>query len=106
MGLRGVHGDFALVGIAAVVMPDGGKHPRVRLATAGVGPVPARLRAAEEILERDSLSDAAIAAAAAKAGELVQPDADIHASADYRRHLTGVLTARALKRARLRAEER
>lgn len=100
------HGDFALVGIAAVVMPDGGKHPRVRLATAGVGPVPARLRAAEEILERDSLSDAAIAAAAAKAGELVQPDADIHASADYRRHLTGVLTARALKRARLRAEER
>jgi carbon-monoxide dehydrogenase medium subunit len=100
------HGDFALVGIAAVVMPDGGKHPRVRLATAGVSPVPARLRAAEEILERDGLSDAAIAAAAAKAGELVQPDADIHASADYRRHLTGVLTARALKRARLRAEER
>jgi aerobic carbon-monoxide dehydrogenase medium subunit len=100
------HGDFALVGIAAVVMPNGGKHPRVRLATAGVGPVPARLRAAEEILERDGLSDAAIAAAAAKAGELVQPDSDIHASADYRRHLTGVLTARALKRARLRAEER
>jgi carbon-monoxide dehydrogenase medium subunit len=100
------HGDFALVGIAAVVMPDGGRHPRVRLATAGVGPVPARLRAAEEILERDGLTDAAIAAAAAKAGELVQPDADIHASADYRRHLTGVLTARALKRARVRAEER
>jgi carbon-monoxide dehydrogenase medium subunit len=100
------HGDFALVGIAAVVMRNGGKHPRVRLATAGVSPVPARLRAAEEILERDGLSDAAIAAAAAKASELVQPDADIHASADYRRHLTGVLTARALKRARLRAEER
>jgi aerobic carbon-monoxide dehydrogenase medium subunit len=100
------HCDFALVGIAAVVMPNSGKPPRVRLATAGVSPVPARLRAAEEILERDGLSDAAIAAAAAKAGELVQPDSDIHASADYRRHLTGVLTARALKRARLRAEER
>lgn len=100
------HGDFALVGIAALVMPNGGKHSGVRLATAGVSPVPARLRAAEEILERDGLSDAAIAAAAAKASELVQPDADIHASADYRRHLTGVLTARALKRARLRAEER
>ena len=100
------HGDFALVGIAAVVMPNSGKPPRVRLATAGVSPVPARLRAAEEILERDGLSDVAIAAAAAKAGELVQPDSDIHASADYRRHLTGVLTARAVKRARLRAEER
>jgi carbon-monoxide dehydrogenase medium subunit len=98
------HGDFALVGIAAVVMIPG--RVRVRLATAGAGPVPVRLRAAEEILERDGLSDSAIAAASAKAGELVQPDSDIHASADYRRHLTGVLTARALKRARARAEER
>jgi carbon-monoxide dehydrogenase medium subunit len=98
------HGDFALVGIAAVVMIQG--RVRVRLATAGAGPVPVRLRAAEEILERDGLSDSAIAAASAKAGELVQPDSDIHASADYRRHLTGVLTARALKRARVRAEER
>ena len=33
------------------------------------------------------------------AAELVSPDADIHASADYRRHLTGVLTRRALTRA-------
>jgi len=62
-----------------------------------------RLRAAEEILERDGLGDAAVAAAAARAAELVEPDADVHASAEYRRHLTGVLTARALKRAIERA---
>ncbi len=100
------HGDFAIVGIAAVVAMDGRRVVRARLATAGANPVPTRLRAAEEILERDGLSDGAIAAAASRAGELVQPDSDIHASADYRRHLTGVLTARALKRARTRAEER
>jgi CO/xanthine dehydrogenase FAD-binding subunit len=58
-----------------------------------------RLRAAEEILERDGLGDAAVDAAAARAAELVEPDSDVHASADYRRHLTRVLTARALKRA-------
>jgi CO/xanthine dehydrogenase FAD-binding subunit len=93
------HGDFAIVGIAAVVVRDGARCALARLATAGAGPVPVRLRAAEEILERDGLSDAAIEAAARRACELVSPDSDIHASADYRRHLTGVLTKRALKRA-------
>ena len=61
--------------------------------------MPLRLRAAEEILEREGLGQAALDAAARRAAELVSPDADIHASADYRRHLTGVLTRRALTRA-------
>jgi carbon-monoxide dehydrogenase medium subunit len=93
------HGDFAIVGIAAMVACDGGRCAAARLAAAGAGPVPVRLRAAEEILERDGLGDAAIEAAAARAAELVEPDSDIHASADYRRHLTGVLTARAIRKA-------
>ena len=97
------HGDFALVGIAAVVTRAGARCTMARLATAGAGPVPLRLRAAEEILERDGLGDAAIEAAARRATELVNPDADLHASADYRRHLTGVLTARAIKRALAKA---
>ncbi len=93
------HGDFALVGIAAMVVRDGARCTTARLASAGAGPVPVRLRAAEEILERDGLGAAAIDAAAARAAELVNPDSDVHASADYRRHLARVLTARALKRA-------
>ena len=93
------HGDFAIVGIAAVVVKAGARCTLARLATAGAGPVPVRLRAAEEILERDGLGDAAIEAAARRASELVSPDSDIHASADYRRHLAGVLTKRALRRA-------
>ena len=97
------HGDFAIVGIAAMVVRDGARCRAARLATAGAGPVPVRLRAAEEVLERDGLGEAAIAAAAARAAELVAPDSDVHASADYRRHLTSVLTARALKRAGERA---
>jgi carbon-monoxide dehydrogenase medium subunit len=93
------HGDFAIIGIAAVIVREGARCTKARLATAGAGPVPLRLRAAEEILERDGLGDAAIEAAARCAAELVSPDADIHASAEYRRHLTGVLTKRAIKRA-------
>ncbi len=94
------HGDFAIVGIAAIVVGTaGGRCASARLVTAGAGPVPVRLRAAEEILERDGLSDTAVEAAARRAAELVDPPADIHASADYRRNLTRVLTARALRRA-------
>jgi len=93
------HGDFAIIGIAAMVVRDGPRCKSARLATAGAGPVPLRLRAAEEILERDGLGESAIEAAARRASELVSPDSDIHASSDYRRHLTGVLTRRALTRA-------
>jgi carbon-monoxide dehydrogenase medium subunit len=95
------HGDFAIVGIAAmvVVAAEGQRCTAARLATAGAGPVPIRLRAAEEILERDGLSEPAIEAAACRAAELVAPDSDLHASAAYRKNLTRVLTARALRRA-------
>lgn len=97
------HGDFAIVGIAAMVLTQRGRCAAARLATAGTGPVSLRLRAAEEILERDGLGEEAMQRAAERAAELVNPDSDIHASADYRRHLTRVLTARALKRAIARA---
>ncbi len=93
------HGDFAIVGIAATVVAEGQRCTAARLATAGVGPVPVRLRGAEGILERDGLSEAAIEEAGRRAAELVEPDSDVHASADYRRHLTRVLTVRALRRA-------
>lgn len=97
------HGDFAIVGIAALVVVEGQRCRLARLATAGAGPVPIRLRAAEVVLEGEGLADSAIEAAAQTARGLVEPDSDIHASADYRRHLIHVLTARALTRARARA---
>jgi carbon-monoxide dehydrogenase medium subunit len=99
------HGDFAIVGIAAMVVRDGARCTAARLASAGTGSVPVRLRAAEEILERDGLGDAAVEAAAARAAELVDPDADVHASAEYRRHLTRVLTARAIRKSVERSRE-
>ncbi len=93
------HGDFAIVGIAAVLVGEGRRCTAARLTTAGAGPVPTRLRPAEEILEREGLSKASIEKAAELAADLVEPDSDVHASAAYRRNLTRVLTGRALRRA-------
>ena len=93
------HGDFAIVGVAAMIVAEGQRCTAARVVTAGAGPAPTRLRQAEEILERDGFSDAAIEKAARRAAELVEPDSDIHASAAYRRNLTRVLTGRAVRRA-------
>jgi carbon-monoxide dehydrogenase medium subunit len=92
-------GDFAIAAIAVMLVRDGERCTVARLATAGVGPVPVRLREAEAILEEKGLGEAAVGAAAEKAAELVEPMSDHNASADYRRHLTAVLTRRAVLKA-------
>jgi carbon-monoxide dehydrogenase medium subunit len=92
-------GDFAIAAIAVMLVRDGERCTTARLATAGVGPVPVRLREAEAILEQRGLGEAAVAAAADKAAVLVEPMSDHNASADYRRHLAAVLTRRAVLKA-------
>ena len=92
-------GDFAIAAIAVMLMRDGERCTTARLATAGIGPIPARLREAEAILEERGLGEAAIAAAAEKAAELVEPMSDQNGSAEFRRHLTAVLARRAVQKA-------
>jgi len=92
-------GDFAIVGIAAVLEGSAGACSRARLVSAGVGGRPLRLRAAEDLLVSGGLSAGNIAKAAQVAQDSVDPTSDPNASADYRRQLTGVLAGRALKRA-------
>ncbi len=93
-------GDFAIAAVAVVIERDGERCTKARIATAGVGPASIRLAAAEAILERDGVTDDAIDRAAATAAELVSPPTDQQGTAAYRRHLTRVLTERALRRAR------
>ncbi len=97
-------GDFALVGVAAVVtLGPGDVCERARLVFTGVGPVPAVAAGAVRELVGQPLTDAALErAAAAVPGEL-SPDADIHASAIYRQRVAATLTRRALRLARDRA---
>jgi CO/xanthine dehydrogenase FAD-binding subunit len=93
------HGDFAIAAIAVMLVRDGARCTKARIATAGIASHSIRLPAAEQILEDEGLSEPALEQAAAKAAEVVQPLADQNASAEYRRHLTRVLTHRALRRA-------
>lgn len=97
------HGDYALVGVAAVLTLD--DDLRVREARAGylsIAATPLVLELTEPASQGQAgrpPGSADWAPAAAYAAEHVEPDADIHASADYRRHLVGVLTERALRAA-------
>ena len=98
-------GDFAVVAAIAVVdLGPAGQIGRARVALAGVGSTPVRLRDLEAALA-GARPDPALfrRAAEAAARGLVPPD-DAHASAAYRRHLARVLTARALQRAAAAAE--
>jgi carbon-monoxide dehydrogenase medium subunit len=96
-------GDFAIAGAAALL--DVGADNTVRRASLtlfGVTASPLRVDAAEARLTGQSLDSGALRAAAAAAW-LIEPISDIHASADYRRHLAQVLSSRALNDAARRA---
>ncbi len=93
------HGDFAIAAVAVVVVRDGNRCSRARIATAGISTHAGRLRAAEQILEERGLNDSAIKEAAQVAAQDLEPLSDNNASAEFRRHLTSVLTERALQRA-------
>jgi carbon-monoxide dehydrogenase medium subunit len=92
-------GDFAIAAVAVMLVRDGDRCTKARLATAGVGPTSIRLRDAEAVLEQKGLGETAIAEAADKAKAAVDPASDLNGSADYRRHLTGVLASRAILKA-------
>ena len=89
--------DWATVGVAAVVEAGNGTIESARIGLTNMGQTPLRAAAAEQALAgapRDG-----VAAAAAKADEGTDPPADTFASSDFRRHLSRVLTARAVEEA-------
>lgn len=98
------HGDYALVGVAATVEVDASglcSDARVALLSVAEGPWLAS-PAADVLVGQTPTMDCLSAAADAAAGA-IDPPGDIHASADYRRHLTRVLVGRALQQAFSRA---
>jgi carbon-monoxide dehydrogenase medium subunit len=96
------HGDFALAGVAVSLTLHDEVVEDARIVLTGVGARPVRAREAETLLIGGSVPERALAAASA-ARTSIDPDADIHASKEYRAHLAGVLTERAIRLAAERA---
>ncbi len=94
------HGDYALVGVAAlVVVDDQGLCEAARLAFFSVGPGPVVTEQAAALLEGQAPTPEAIEAAAAAVTTDLNPTADIQASVAYRRQLACVLARKALTEA-------
>jgi carbon-monoxide dehydrogenase medium subunit len=95
---------FAIVGVAArLTLGKGGKIEKAGVGITGLGPKAFRAEAVERALRGKKASDKIFADAARFAAQGVEPLADLHASADYRRGMASVYTRRALKRAFARA---
>ena len=99
-------GDFAIVGVAAVVtLDERDKCTEVRLAFCGVGETPVDASSVADILIGNALTEQASCDVAASAQAMIEPDGSVQATADYQRHVAGVLTERALQTAYLRAQD-
>jgi carbon-monoxide dehydrogenase medium subunit len=92
-------GDFATVAVGVQVSLDNGTIAQVGIGLTAVGPRNLRAAEAEEALRGAEPSDEVIAEAARLAAEAASPSSDVRGSAEYKRNVIRVYTARGLKKA-------
>lgn len=90
---------FAIVGIAARVQKSNGSIGWARVGVTGLSGSGFRATAAEELLTGSAGSEEDVRKAAATVADGVEANSDIHASADYRKHVAAVYAARAIQAA-------
>ena len=86
--------SWAIVGVAAAVRRDSGTIGEAKVALTNMGATPVRATAVEQALA--GAAPDAIAAAAEQAAEGTSPPSDLNGKADYRQHLSRVLTRRSV----------
>lgn len=98
-------GDYALMGVAALVtLDEQGKCREAKLVYLNAGDGPVEAQEAAGMLANESLTEASIESAAALASEKeINPFGNVHTSPEFQRHLAKVLTGKALKQALQRA---
>jgi carbon-monoxide dehydrogenase medium subunit len=96
-------GDWAIAAASAALWLDGGTIAEAGVALSAVGLTTIHLTRAGELLRGKAPSEELFAQAGAIASEDCSPGADGRGPVDYKRHLAGVLTQRALRRASARA---
>jgi aerobic carbon-monoxide dehydrogenase medium subunit len=97
-------GDWAIVAVSAALWVQGGTIADAGLALGAVGPTTVHVARAEELLRGKAPSEELFGEAGAIAAEDCSPSADGSGPVDYKRHLAGELTGRALRRAADRAQ--
>jgi carbon-monoxide dehydrogenase medium subunit len=100
------HGDFAMVGLAASLTLADGAVSDARLAFSGVADVPVRAAEAEAFLAGQQPSAEVFEEAARRATANLDPPADLHGSAEYRKKVAAALVRRGLRAAADNAYER
>jgi carbon-monoxide dehydrogenase medium subunit len=97
-------GDFALAGVAAILtLDEEGSFSCVRLTCCGVSDTPVDVSDAAASLVGQRWSKPAIEMVTAEVQQAIEPAGNVHASADYQRHVAGVLVQRVLRTAYERA---
>jgi carbon-monoxide dehydrogenase medium subunit len=92
-------GDFAIVAASAVLNIEGGVIKEAGVACSAVGPTTIQVERAEKALVGKEPSENLFAEAGKMASADCSPSSDGRGPADYKRHVAGVLTTRALSRA-------
>jgi carbon-monoxide dehydrogenase medium subunit len=88
--------QWPIVAVAAAVRAEGGTIAEARVGLTNMGSTPLRARGVEEALAGQPATADGVRAAAERATEGTNPPSDLNGDADYRRHLAGVLTRRAV----------
>jgi len=97
--------DIAVAGAGVAVVVENGIFRSARVALSSVAPTPLFVREAGDALAGKAVDAAALSEAAGLARQAARPITDMRGTAEYRRHLCGVLTRRALEAAVARARE-
>jgi aerobic carbon-monoxide dehydrogenase medium subunit len=96
---------FAVVGVAVhLTLGDDGHCQSANVGITGVAAKAYRASGVESALTGNTLDSQAVGAAAAHAADGIDANADLYASAEYRRHLAQVYTRRAIETAANRAQ--
>ena len=95
---------FAVVGVAAVLSVDGGKVGKASVGVTGAGTKAVRAKGVEAAITGKGADAASIQAAAEKAAEGVDVQADLQGSVEYKSHLCRVFARRAIEAAVKRAQ--
>ncbi|HVN27690.1 MAG TPA: xanthine dehydrogenase family protein subunit M [Candidatus Binataceae bacterium] len=98
--------DIAVVGVGTSITLDGEVVKAARIALGAVGPTPIFAKSAGDSLVGKTLDSAAIEAAAQLAIEAATPIDDMRGTAEFRKHVTGVLTRRTILIAAERARNK